>query len=82
MDNITKIYINDNGCIAITEEVVCLNCKHRWEHTFRATSYENGKKVCWQHALKDIVCPICNEKGLVIITGETALNNRILKMGC
>lgn len=82
MGNITKVDTSYSGGVAIAEEVVCLNCKNRWEHTFRATSYENGKEKFWQHTLKDIVCPICNEKGFVIITGEAALNNQIWKMGC
>lgn len=40
-------------------EVICVNCKHRWI-AIRPT----------MTLLKELECPMCNEQGYVIETGE------------
>ena len=40
-------------------EVICINCKHRWIATYNCKT-----------PLKDLSCPKCNEAGYVIKTGQ------------
>lgn len=48
-----------NGIDHIVEEVICINCKHRFLNIRPLTSW-----------LKDLECPECKEMGGIINTGE------------
>lgn len=70
-----SIQIDESCTVCLTEEVICINCHHRWvEHLDIERCNAEGIREFITPSLKDIVCPNCSKHGYVIITGQRDIN--------